>query len=285
MGTIAESWDTVVGPAIAAAAVIAFETWQQVNDAEVPIKLQDSLDDANAGHDLAYYAGDSDGRALMIQTLVRSTMPDYLADRLSDPTYGTAPAAGPASASDPIFISAGALNPAGSLAGSFLTQDWDHQAIPSTSVRNGWFVQTRAAGRSATPRTSTTSPEAGRRAAPRRAARPRPASSSTGGPGSTARTSWPNASAWRTVSRRSMKASTRAADPEGFLLPSGNVDLGEVCVYPNGTSFPFPVSTGDRSRDRRPGPGGGRRPIEQRRRRHLLRGDRAVRGSRSRPER
>ena len=244
-GAIAESWDTVVGPAIAAAAVIAFETWQQINNTQVPVNLQASLDDANAGHDLAYYAGDTDGRALILAALVKSTMPDYSVDRITDPTYGSAPAAGPAAATDPIFNTANPANPAGTAGNSFLTYDWDHQGVASTSVRNGWFVQTRDNGpQRYTPDIDYLEGGGTTSCAP---------DSCTVTLGVYER--------WRTWLDGSNFLSERigvedgdanvnegvnaGCGSSGFLLPSGNVDLGEVCVYPAGTSFPFAVATGD----------------------------------------
>jgi hypothetical protein len=88
---------------IARAAVIAFETWQAIDNAQVPVQLKAALDDANSGKTLNNYAQSAEGRDLILERLVKSTMPDFLVARLGDNTAGTAPSAGPLTTSDPRF--------------------------------------------------------------------------------------------------------------------------------------------------------------------------------------
>lgn len=142
-----ESWDTFVGPAIAAGAVIAVSTWQQVNNAQVLTDLQTSLCQASGGQldqaacsttsqeSLHDYAQDSEGRALILDAFIRSTMPDFSVTRLAS-SYGSAPAAGPVSSTDPSFLEGNATTPRG----TFSSQDWNGTP-DTTSVANGWFVQ------------------------------------------------------------------------------------------------------------------------------------------------
>ncbi len=145
-GLVAESWDTFIGPAIAAVAVISVETWQQVNNAQVLTQLQTSLCQATGGQQypsactpsqdsLHDYAQDSNGRALILDAFIKSTIPDFSVSRLAS-SYGSAPSAGPVSLTDPSFLEGSATT----ASGIFSSQDWDG-TFDTTSVANGWFVQ------------------------------------------------------------------------------------------------------------------------------------------------
>lgn len=134
IGFATETWDTFVGPAIAAGAVIAFETWQAIESAEVPVKLQADVSDANAGKSLHDFAQTAEGRNFMLEAVVKSTMPDLIVSRLGDPTAGTAPNAGPISSSDPHF-----LQGSNTTLNSFVYTNWNG-TVSRASVANGWFV-------------------------------------------------------------------------------------------------------------------------------------------------
>ena len=243
-GIIAESFETVVGPAIAAVAVIAFESYQQAVNADVPTKLQDAVNDANNNYDLAHYASSAEGRALILDALVQSTMPDFTATRLADPTFGQAPAAGPAVPSDPQFQLKSGCTTTPSLSPSFSVTDWGMNTA-STSVRNGWFVQRHNNG--AFRYTShidylsgggTTQPTA-------------TGCTITNAP----------ADEWRAWLDGSNFLAQRVAVGAGngtvvdevnadcgglpIGLPLGNTDFGDDCVNAAGQSFGFPVKSGD----------------------------------------
>jgi len=140
-GLFVETYDTFIGPAIAASAVIAFETWQQVEDAQVPVKLQAALDDANSGKSLNEYAQTSDGRNLIFERFVKSTMPDFMVARFGDVAYASSPNAGPLVATDPRFTQGLSATPSG----SFIYSDWSGTASHA-SVVNGWFVSAPNSG-------------------------------------------------------------------------------------------------------------------------------------------
>ena len=134
-GEAAETFDTFIGPAVAAAAVIAVETWQAIDNAQVPVQLKAALDDANSGKTLNNYAQSAEGRDLILERLMKSTMPDFLVARLGDNTAGTAPSAGPLTTSDPRFTQGNSVTPSG----SFVYTDWAG-TVSRVSVANGWFV-------------------------------------------------------------------------------------------------------------------------------------------------
>lgn len=133
-GVIAESWDTFVGPAITALAVIAYEAWQSVETVLVPDQLQKAINDAS-GRTLNYYAQNADLRGLILEEFLRSTAPDFIVARLGDTAFGTAPSAGPVSSSDPWFIK----NNSGIPSSSFRYTDWAN-TLTRVSVANGWLV-------------------------------------------------------------------------------------------------------------------------------------------------
>ena len=156
-GVIAEGFDNIVGPAIAAAAVIAFTTWQAVINGEVPTQLDAGVNCAQFYNPsnpsacdqttsnptvatLSDYAQDDNGRQLILTALSRSTMPDYTAARLAGTTanqanVALAPQQGPLVPSDPNFIVNGAT-----AAPTFSYSDWAGNVL-TASVANGWFVQ------------------------------------------------------------------------------------------------------------------------------------------------
>jgi hypothetical protein len=134
-GFLAESWDTFVGPAVAAAAVIAFKTWQAIQDAEVPVQLQAAIDDAKHNQTITEFAQSADGRFLILESLLKSTMPDFLVARLGDGAFGTPPSAGPVAPSDPLFTQGNSATPLS----SFAVLDWAGTGS-FVSVANGWFV-------------------------------------------------------------------------------------------------------------------------------------------------
>src|SRR5262249_5175190 len=88
---------------------------------------------------LQKYSQDGTGRALILDALVKSTMPDFIVDRLADPAFGRALSAGPVVPTDPHFIQN--AHPA---AGSFATTDWSGSGY-TTSVANGWYVTSASA--------------------------------------------------------------------------------------------------------------------------------------------
>lgn len=156
-GVIAEGFDNIVGPAIAAAAVVAFTTWEAVTNGEVPTQLDAGVNCAQFYNPsnpsacdqttsnpkvatLSDYAQDDNGRQLILTALVRTTMPDYTAARLAGSTanqanVAIAPQPGPLVPSDPNFIvNSTTATP------SFSYSDWAGNVL-TTSVANGWFVQ------------------------------------------------------------------------------------------------------------------------------------------------
>ncbi|HEX2736038.1 MAG TPA: MBG domain-containing protein [Polyangiaceae bacterium] len=137
------SWDTFIGPAVAALLVVAVETWHAVEIAEVPERLQRTLDDAEQAQSLSDYAESEEGRQLILEALVKSTMPDFLVVR----SIRSKPAGpGPIAATDPTF-SVEHMNWLGStgtdVAPAFEYTDWEG-TVSRVSVANGWLVQSKA---------------------------------------------------------------------------------------------------------------------------------------------
>jgi len=144
LGTASASWDTFVGPAIAAVAAIGVESWELANAAGVQPQLQAAVCAVAATatngcpgttlETLPQYAQDPNGRQLILDALIKSTMPDYIVARLGDPTYGSAPSAGPVVLSDPNFAQ-GSHPPTA----SFTSTGWSGNSN-TASVADGWFV-------------------------------------------------------------------------------------------------------------------------------------------------
>jgi hypothetical protein len=134
-GEVAETWETFVGPALAAAAVIATESWQVIDSTEVPVQLQAAIDDAKHEKTVSEYAQSAEGRNLILESLIKSTLPDFIVARLGDNTVGTAPSAGPLTPTDPRFTQGNSVTPLG----SFVYTDWVG-TVSRGSVGNGWFV-------------------------------------------------------------------------------------------------------------------------------------------------
>lgn len=229
VASLVNAFNNVIAPAIAAAAIVAYTTWEHVNNAEVLVKLEAALTDAQAGHGLAHYAADTNGRALMLAVFVKSTLPDFLQARLADSTDGMAPGAGPAAPSDPVFLQ----QPSSVVTGSFNIEAWNGDFV-FTSVREGWFVQSRSNG----PHRYVASidyvgPSLG-----------------TGG----SREHWRGwlHGAEFLAQRISVGAGlgmvTRAINTCSAnmpLLPTGNIDFGNLCVLPVSGTFDFPIQGGD----------------------------------------
>ena len=233
---LVNAFNNVIAPALAAAAVIAYTTWEAVENAEVLTKLEKSLEDAEAGHGLAHYAADATGRALMLEVFVKSTLPDYLTERLEDPD-SMAPGAGPASASDPVFLQ----GQQSSVSGSFMSEAWNGDTV-FTSVRNGWFVQTRNNG-------------------PYRRV---PSVDYVGGASfecdeNNECSVTGRREHWRAWLHGTEFLAQRISVEAGFgtvnhainlcganmpLLPTGNIDFGNLCVLASGT-FDLPIESGD----------------------------------------
>ena len=144
LGTASASWDTFVGPIIAAVAVIAVESWEIANATGVQPQLQAAVCavtttatngcPGTTAETLQQYAQDSSGRQLILDSLIKSTMPDFIATRFADPIYATSPSAGPVAPTDPSF-----MRDANPPAPSFTFTDWSGNS-DTTSVANGWFV-------------------------------------------------------------------------------------------------------------------------------------------------
>ena len=151
-----ENFETGVGLVIAGAVVTALGLWQDINNLQVPIDLQTSVTCAiayNSGctgsttsptratlHD---YAQDTGGRQLILEALVRSTMPDYLASRSTDPNYGIVPAPGPVAPTDPRFSIVSLGNTTGTISNTFNSLDYWTGSTSTTSIANGWLVQSQ----------------------------------------------------------------------------------------------------------------------------------------------
>jgi hypothetical protein len=147
-----------------AAAVIAYTTWEAVENGSVLPQLQAGVtcaqyyNPANASAcppatnpaTLADYAQDDNGRQIILTALIRSTMPDYLAARLAGTAENQKNAAiatsqGPVVPSDPNFITNG-----GTATPTFNYLDWSGVSN-TTSVNNGWFVQYVPVGSGSNP--------------------------------------------------------------------------------------------------------------------------------------
>jgi hypothetical protein len=148
LGTASASWDTFVGPIIAAVAVIAVESWEIANADGVQPQLQAAVCavtttatngcPGTTAETLQQYSQDSNGRQLILDALIKSTMPDFIATRIADPIYAAAPSAGPVAPTDPSFTRD--ANPPGP---SFTFTNWSGFS-ETTSVANGWFVMSAA---------------------------------------------------------------------------------------------------------------------------------------------
>lgn len=246
---VGETWDSVVGPAIAGAVVIAFETWQTILNAEVLPQLQASLCSATGGQQassacsstspesLNTYAQDPNGRLTILTALVESALPDFSTERLSS-SFGFAPDAGPVAPTDPSFLEGTAATPTG----SFSSQDWDGTQ-DATSVANGWFVQSATNNNGASQLAYLSS--VSYLTPSQQCATP-----SNGG----ACTSI-NQEGWRAWLDGNQLLAQREFVQAGVgnvqdatntcpstLLPQGNTDLGDVCVTGN---FTFTIQQGD----------------------------------------
>jgi MBG domain (YGX type) len=243
-----ETWDSVVGPAIAGAAIIAFETWQQIQNASVLTDLQTSLCNATGGkqdssacsatspESLNSYAQDPTGRQTILTAVIESALPNFSTERGSS-SFGFAPSAGPTTSADPSFRQNG-----GTPTGSFGSQDWDGTQ-DATSVANGWFVQsaTTNVGQSYlayVPSLSYLTPSV-------------QCTTTSTGQNCTAI----NPEGWRAwldgdqllaqrefvvVGSGTVQDATNTCP--STLLPQGNTDLGNVCVI---GSFPFAIQQND----------------------------------------
>lgn len=247
----AETWDTIVGPAVAGAVIVSFEIWQQVQNASVATDLQTALCNASGGQQyssacsvtsqktLNGYAQDATGRMEILTALIKSAVPSFSTVRLSS-AYGVAPSAGPTMPTDPGFIQNGVKS------GSFTSLGWDG-SLDTTSVAGSWFVQSAATnvGPSQlaylpsvaylTPSTRCTTTGAGISCTPL------------------------NVEGWRAwldngnkllAQREFVVAGTGAVQDATntcptTTLPTGNVNLGNVCVTSSQNNFPFPIQAGD----------------------------------------
>jgi hypothetical protein len=256
LGTAAASWDTFVAPAIAAVAVVAVESWEIANADGVQPQLQAAVcavtttatngcPGTNA-ETLQQYAQDSNGRQLILDALIKSTMPDFIVARLTDPTYGTAPSAGPVLASDPTFMG-GANTPAS----SFTSTDWSG-STGTTSVANGWFVLSANTSNGPGPQHYTSNIPY---------LTPNAISSSGGG---TITITPVNVEQWRAWLDGNNFLAQRAGIQVGFghvedavnacptvivggsgnILPTA-IDLGNICVKLSSGPSSFPIQKGD----------------------------------------
>jgi hypothetical protein len=237
---VAESWDTFVGPGVAAAAVIAFQLYQTIVNGEVLTQLQAGLCDASGGQQysgtcsrtspetLTNYASDATGRSLILDAFIRSTMPDFSATRLGS-SYGKPPAAGPVSSTDPSFIEGSATTPEG----SFKSTDWNGN-IDSTSVAKGWFVQSATVN--LLPSQLTYIPSVAYRG---------PVCSNPPC-GTELWRAWLDGGKF--LAQREMVDAGSGVVQDAtntcpsILLPTSNVDLGPICVI---GPFTFPIQAGD----------------------------------------
>jgi len=226
IGVVSETFDTYIGPAIFVSAVLAFESWKFANYVQVPDKLNAALAEATAGHSLYEYANDTNanGSNLILNAIVQSSLPDFFQLRLWDTNYGAAPAPGPAQPSDPLFLT----DTASSAASTFSSVDWEGNAV-TTSVRNGWFVQQM----------------------PSQALRYTPSLNYFNDKNERWR-AWlhdskflaERVSAYAGLGR--VTTGTNYCGDNVLLYPTGNVALGNVCVYLGdyATTFYFPLVAG-----------------------------------------